>query len=228
MLTKFVLPLAVAASLLPAYSATVTTYTNLEQAVFNQGFVASAATIDFTGAPTWNGTPAGINWQSVNFLSSPGDTVTFEPVSGDPRYWGTGRLLIGSGQTAALDSFLRIILPLSVNAVSMNVMTNTPVGGQVLVGLGSGTAVPVSTTTHPSTPTWVAFTSDETFNTIYVRGGAANIVPMLDNLTYGNFTAQVGGGGQEPPTETPEAATFILIGTGLAALRFFRRKPVTI
>jgi len=73
-----------------------------------------------------------------------------------------------------------------------------------------------------TTPGFWGIRSDLAIASIQIMFPTNNDYVAIDDLGYGGL-AQVGGGGDPPPGETPEVATLILIGTGLGVIARYRR-----
>ena len=71
-----------------------------------------------------------------------------------------------------------------------------------------------------STPTYFAFRSDIAVASVVVTYPGNYVA--LDDVSYGG-QASGGGGGTPPPSDTPEAGTIIMIGTGLLACARYRK-----
>jgi hypothetical protein len=80
----------------------------------------------------------------------------------------------------------------------------------------------VFTYTNIATPGFWGVRSDVAIASIRITLPTTNDYVAIDDVSYGG-QAQSGGGGGTAPGDTPEAATLILIGTGLALIARYRR-----
>ena len=142
--------------------------------------------------------------------------------------WGTNATVRGPGGP---DQHLRIVLPAGITAIGMNLMTSTgtddgstltitPSTLNVLAPVSTAvwnTSMGVSPLAASISPTWWGITSDTPIAWLDISSAAGYVV--LDNLQFGTVKVQT----QPDPGEVPEAATMILIGTGLTGLSLLRR-----
>jgi hypothetical protein len=109
---------------------------------------------------------------------------------------------------------IRILLPSSVTAFGFYLFSANPNALTFTIATLSNT---FTVATHPTpTPAFFGATSDTPFNMIDVTlaGAPGGAYELLDNFRFG--TTQV-----DP---TPEAATFLLIGSGLVGMMAFRKR----
>jgi hypothetical protein len=224
--TGFVCLLALCTSLTPAFSATLTTYNS--QASFNAA-LTSGVLIDFNNlVAVTNGqadysTAAGLTQSGVNFVgvNGSGNYLIATRSDGNANYdWGSSTLLSLPYYWGSAASYLTITLPSNTTAAGFDLMTFSPQAGSFTItmpaDLGGGTYV-VNTANRP-TRSWFGITSDTSISSIQIAVNGVNPVthvgsiPLLDNFKF--------GAAAEQPADTPEVATFILIGTGLAAMRY--------
>ncbi len=240
-----------ALALAPAFSAQVGVYVNADQADFFSTLTQDMTSIDFNNLVPINGwqgsfDSSGVTVAGVQFVGiGTGDyyTALIWP-SNNYKDWGTGALVEGvSAVDGQPDRGLHIELPVAVTAIGFNLMTGAnagvyTTGGEVSISLSTlDTLGPLATTAWTSasgkpspaasglSPAWVGITSDTPFTSVDIRPLTGSI--LLDNLSYGS--AQITTNPDDPPvnppdvTETPEAGTMLLIGTGLFGLRYVRR-----
>lgn len=231
-------------ALMPAYSATIITYT--DQSIFNS-VTQGVITLTFDDQ-TYPGYVSGSNgyWigpaGSLVHLVGAGSSNYYTALTKNPSSvtdWGTGAVLEG-GYAGNSDSSwqLHIDLPVASTAIALNLMTkandHSPVtGGSLNITLSSGdVAGPIKTAawdgtvdednTSPNSagvkPTWIGLTSDVAFTSLDIHTLDGS-VPIIDNFAFGSTLAAA----PPPETEAPEAATMVLIGTGLLAIRLVRR-----
>ncbi len=143
--------------------------------------------------------------------------------------FGTGGSLRGPQYDRATNStflpYIHVILPSSVNAFAANLMTGSPNAVSFSVTLADGESFNVATGNRPAT-TFFGLTADAPISyvdfalpTASTNGGTT---ALLKNFQFGTNAA--GTGPVTPPADTPEAATLILIGTGLMFFRTFRKQ----
>jgi hypothetical protein len=157
----------------------------------------------------------------------------------DYRDWGTNGVLQGPMYWAGADHRLHIDLPTPVTAISLNLMTWSFVGGahsggNVSIEVNGELINSIPTAMWNQTmgaspkaagvsPTWFGLISDTPFTSLQIRPLEGYL--LIDNFAHG--LATVAGGNEPPPnpdvTETPELTTMLMIGGGLASLRFVRR-----
>ena len=202
---------ALAVMITPAYSTTITTYSDSPSWL---AATSGVTTDNFTGyAPSNSYTvySGGIFQNGVEFIGLSGGTTLVADTSGGPFSWasyGTGDagFVSGSGGVA-------ITLSTPVTAFSINLFTS-PAGSTYTVStLSTPFTVP---TVSAAPPTFFGVTSDTAFSTVSLQVPSGTTYAIFDNFQFG--TAQTV---QDP---VPEAGTFLLIGTGLVGFAIFRRK----
>jgi hypothetical protein len=210
-----------------ACAATVTTYTN--PATW-QGAASGILAINFEGlAPTNNFVTytgaTGLTLNNVQFIgytSGGSSLINVLDTNMSSFYnFGTGGALMQDAVRPLAASplpYIHIVLPANITAFGMDLFTASPSQMTYTITV-AGTPYTVPTNALPNVAFW-GVTSDTPISTIDLKlldaafnGGSHAFV---DNFKFG--TAQA------PPAETPEAATFLLIGSGLIGLVALKRK----
>src|SRR5260370_28427815 len=211
--------LALAVAITPAYSTTITTSSSLASW---QAAASGISTIDFTSTAV--GTTGGtLTVGGVQFMgyTSNGTSESVHNTTGfSYGDFGTGNALytIIAGTTLP---YIHIVLPSAVTAAGMNLWTRSSAGLSFTVTV-AGTPFTVATNSAPAsgvrTPPYFGVTSDTPFTTIDLSLPAWNTnigtYQFVDNVSYGSAAA----------TDTPEAATCLLIRSGLIGLVLLRRR----
>ena len=205
-------------------------------------------TIDFEGiiAPGYQSysTAAGLVVGDVRFLgvqsAAPGyELWLINPAAGSDNDWEAGAYIKGPlFATADPNRAIKAVLPDGVTAFSVELMTIDSDPMQFVVALSTGDQFTGITTAARPNSTFFGVTSDLPIAEVsFMLASGANLVsrPAIDNFVYGVAGAGNGGDGGEGgeggpinPEETPEAATFLLVGTGLVLLYRARRRQPTL
>jgi hypothetical protein len=203
----------------PAYSTTLTQYTDL--ASWTAATTVVDPTITFTGmAGDYSGGGLAVgNVDFFGYTSGPNWLQVVDTSTGTYSYAN-----FGTGDALAQQSY-------PSNSAIIRANFTTPVtafGSNLFTGQGNGLSfivtvlgTPFTVTTSATAPaTFWGVTSDTPITTVTfaVQPAPGGSVGFLDNFTYG--TADTQG----PPPETPEAATMLLIGSGLVGLAILGRK----
>ena len=148
----------------------------------------------------------------VTFIGT-GDSgpLTVGPVSG----WASGNVLKRStGGGSILATLPNNILAFSVYLVTVSASFPTPFD----ITFTSGSSYDYSVTLPQTVGGSLFFgvTADAPITNLTFLNGFQSLTVGIDNLDIGS------GGG--PPPATPEAATFLLIGSGLMFMRLLRRR----
>jgi hypothetical protein len=195
--------------------ANVTTYTN---SILWSGATTNIFTIDFSGSAsavspylTGYSTAEGLTINGVQIVGYTATTGVYNLTAWNPAggmgNWNSGDYLAGGWSP----SYLLITLPgTGSTAVGFNLMSN-PAASSVLVTLAGGDSYTVLTSAPP-TPGFWGFVSDTPVTS--VRLSATGGYALFDNLAYST---------SDPASETPEAQTFFLGGSGIAVLWLARR-----
>lgn len=205
----------------PAYSATVTTFTNASSW---QAALASFQTLDFEGLAPAGGTTtygSGLTDNTVVFLGINQGAHLLAVLDTTMSSWfnyGTGDALSIStdrSNSGLPVPYIHITLPAPVTAVGFNLFSSSPAAITFAVTV-NGTQYTAPTFNQP-TPAYFGITSDTPFTTVDViaQGTVFNggTTTFLDNFGFGSELAAV-----------PEPASYLLLGAGLAAIGLIRRR----
>jgi hypothetical protein len=203
-----------------ACAATVTTYTN--PATW-QGAASGILAINFEGLAPTNGLATytgatGVTSSGVQFIgyTSGGSSLVYVVDTNWSSFYnfGTGGALMQDTDRPLATSplpYIHIVLPANITAFGMDLFTVSPTQLAYTITV-AGTPYTVPTNALPNVAFW-GVTSDTPISTIDLKLQSAvfngTSHALLDNFKFG--TAQA----IDPPSETPEAATFLLIGSGL-------------
>jgi hypothetical protein len=223
----------------PAYSVTITTYSNpttWEAAASGLQEINFAGLAPAGGATTY-ATSTGVTSNGVEFIgftATPG-SYDIEVIDTTASQWSQ-YYDFGTGDSAALNEdrptsgsalpYIQISLPTPVTAFGMDLFTASPSGLSYTVTV-AGTPYTVATNaasgSPPYTPAFWGVTSNTPISTITLslQGTVYNgsTFAFLGDFQYGTASLDMG--------QAPEAATFLLIGSGLIGLIALRRRTKT-
>lgn len=201
--------------LAPAFSATLVTYN--DKATF-LGAITATTLVDFESAPIGSDYgAAGLTFNGVNFLGdNSGGNFYLEVTNGQAPF------NFSSGQNLKLPYYnvgSRLITTFaSSTAIGFDLMTVNPGGGSLVVTLPASLGGGSYTIAMGAAPShkYFGITSDVAFTTLAIAiasPGPTSPFPLIDNLQLGTATVAAA------PADTPEVATFVLIGSGLFLFR---------
>jgi hypothetical protein len=217
---------AFALALAPAYSTTITTYT--DQATWEAATTAGYQTVTFTGLTTPGGTttyssPTGVTDSGVEFIgySSAGvsDIQVIDTSSVSFYDDGSGDALILSASPSSNSAplpYINIVLPANITALSLDLWTASSAAMSYSITVAGNTyTVP---TVGGNTETFWGITSDTPLTSIQLDLPAAThnsgSDALLDNFNFGASDLSA----------APEAGTYLLIGSGLIGLVVLRKR----
>jgi hypothetical protein len=189
----------------------------------------SAATVTYTDPATFNNATQSlfftqINFNTATFLSSNGYTDASGAVFDDSNQ---NRTKLGRSASCfntctngeVTDAYFGFSISLPINIGAFAFYVASPQGETVTVSF-SGSGAPFSTQfTAVSSGVFFGTTTDTPVTGFTISGQIFQDTIALDNFEI----AQSG----PPPPNAPEAATFLLIGSGLVFMRLLRRRPRT-
>lgn len=134
----------------------------------------------------------------------------------NPAGWPAGSALVSTSSTGG--NTLTITLPSAVEAVSLYVgLTTTDTNVEISVTDSSGGSFSSSPSVTITSPYYLGLVTDSSFTTFTIQS-----LGSLDHLTIDDV--QIGQALIQDDAQTPEVATLLLVGTGLLAIGYFRRR----
>lgn len=213
--------------------------------------LASAATVSFTDSVAWNTASAGASTIDFSSLAPAGSFKDYSTSTGlvssgvnfvgylsptafqlavmdsmfaTPYYnFGGGATLRGPGydsMNASFTPYIHVILPSNVTSIAANLATISPNGLTYSIKLSDGEIFSSPTGARPATTFFGVTTSAPISYVDFALSDAAagnGSFGLLKSFQFGTTAAAA------PPADTPEAATLILIGTGLMAFRALKK-----
>ncbi len=218
---------ALAWNVTPAYSTTVT-YTNLASW---QAATSGDQTIDFSGKANGKAIQdysdsTGVVYPDVQFIgiTPNGNALDVSDTSIMSWYsFGTGEALMEPMNSTTGVPFIHVVFTTPVTAFGSDLFTfsNTGMNFGITV-LGTQYTAATNTTAPPA---FWGVTSDTPISSVdFTLQGTTptgGSVAFLDNFRYGSQSSA-------PPDPTPEAATMLLIGSGLLGLAYLRKRNKTV
>jgi hypothetical protein len=209
----------------PAYSTVLNTYTDLASW---QAATSGVLTADFETSTPYNtatGVSAYPNVDFIGYSSVPSFWLQVVNTTGSP-FWdfGSGNALMQDMNRPTAGSpplpFIHVVFSAPVTAFGSDLFTTSPTALNFAVTV-QGTQYIVNTFTKPTRAFWGVTTDTPiSFADFTVQGTnpTGGTEAFLDNFRYG--TAQAG----PPPPDAPEAATLVMIGSGLIGLAYMRKR----
>lgn len=216
-----------ALALVPAYSTTITTYS--DPVSWSAATTPGYQTVTFTGlAPSGGSTnyssATGVTNLGVEFIGyNSAGTSVIQVVDSSAFSWyndGTGDALLESASPEPSSSsplpYINIVLPANITALGMDLWTtSTPAMSYSIVVAGNTYTVP---TVGSNTETFWGITSDTAVSSLQLTVPAAtsssSTEALLDNFSFG----------ASDMSAAPEAGTYLLIGSGLISLIVLRKR----
>ncbi len=194
---------------------------------------ASATLTTYTDLPTFTSATSGQTFQNITFPSGSDGTTYTDPTSGvvfsditgllgasSPSGWATGSTLEANHCTTGGGCTLTISLPGTVTSVGLFVGTDNFQPFQISVSNGTDPTFSANQAQNPATtPFFFGFNSTVPFSTFTISSEDNVSSLFLDSMEIGTS----GGSGPTDPSDTPEAATLLMIGSGLTMLHCGRR-----
>ncbi|MBL3527309.1 MAG: PEP-CTERM sorting domain-containing protein [gamma proteobacterium endosymbiont of Lamellibrachia anaximandri] len=168
--------------------------------------LGSVTTIDFeeNELRRWRSYRDQAHFADVAFQGS-GDLYTVDPDYYRRFYdWDSGDVLSDQHAEGRITAYL----PQSIYAIGVDLMTFRPFASDVRVILSSGDIFDIATA-NPGNRTFAGFISDEAISTISFESLSGRFL-NIDNFTYS--------------TQVPEPRTYLLFGSAMLVLVFFRRR----
>jgi len=209
----------------PANATVLATYQN-DLAGFTL-VTSNLTTVDFSSIVGNNtyasySTSSGVAISGATFkgVLGSGYSLYANSIVGGSDDYGSGAKLIGPEYWP--NSYLSILLPSSITAFGIEVMSSLPQAASFAFTVDGVPLAPVVTAQNNPNRTFFGFTSDAPMSEIQIRlisGTPYLTYPMFDNAVFG-MAGVPGGGEEEVPSETPEVTTLLYMGMGIAMIVF--------
>ncbi len=145
--------------------------------------------------------------------------------SAAPWYYqyNIGWALFSASSTSATNPKITITPTSGTTALSFELATQSSFGEPVLVTFSDGTQYTLSSpSTTAAVPLFFGVTSSAPITSLSFTLAPGDNLTNSTQIVLGDFSE----GAASAPSQTPEAATFILIGLGLAGPRLFGRRAI--
>jgi hypothetical protein len=187
-------------------SAALTTYSTLS------AFQAATSTDTFSNIAFAQGNLFSTSTSDlgVDFSTSGPDLMGVANISS----WPAGTALVSTNSSGG--NTLTITLPSAVDAISLYIgLTTTDSNIQISVADNGGApdTFSASPTVIITSPYYLGIVTDASFTTFTIQSFGPSDHVAIDDMEIGQAQAQ-----------TPEVATLLLVGTGLLAMGYFRRR----
>jgi len=220
---------ALAWNVTPAYSTTLTTYTDVGSfdAATSGDTTVSLSSLDgsyntFQGLSAAN----GLTDPNVQFIGIAGGSNALAVINTSGFGWTGTADALDQTEYPSQTYYIQVKFSTPVTAFSTNLFTSNPNAvsfGVTLYGASTQLAAPFTAATNlQPTPAFWGVTSDTPiYSADFALQGPSSggTNAFLDNFTYGTASAQA-----PPPPAVPEAATMLLIGSGLLGLALLAKK----
>ncbi len=230
--TIFLLALAaLVLAVTPAHSTSLTTFNSLAAW---QAASSGVQTIDFEGltppnTSTYYSSPTGVTVNNVEFIGyTSSGSSSIQVIDTNLSMWynfGTNDALMQDMNRPNAGSplpYIHVVFAVPVTAFGVDLFSVSPDALDFTITL-LGNTYTAPTRARPNTAFFGA-TSDTPFTTIdFVLQGTTyngSSHALLDNFRFG----AAAGGPTDPPADAPEAATLLLIGSGLVGLAYLRKR----
>src|SRR5258708_1031371 len=197
---------ALALTVAPACATTIQTYTDLASW---QAATSPLLLMDFENGSLGNA--------SVQFSGVSGSLFVQDTTAASWMNFGTGKAAAIIMQSLSPIPYIHIVLNTPVTAFALNAFTANPNAVSFTITY-NGTSSYTVPTPASTTPAFFGLTSDTLITSIDLKlqGPPQGTYEFVDNFRTRTAMAQ--------DTQAPEAATFLLIGSGLCGLMALRKR----
>lgn len=212
-----------AISAVPAFSTNLQTFNN--QNLFNAE-LSNYYTVGFENLITTQGSAlsyqdlngyldstTGVRFVGVNSTDSPFLNIYLPAFGQNTVIQGSGAILLGPYWLNQPSRYTLVTPPSPVYAFGLSMATMTPSGGAFSIYLSTGDTFSPIATVNPPASQWFGVISDTAITSIQIRSLTGQ--PMMDNFEFGTPLAA--------QQDTPEVASLLMIGSGLAGLSLLKK-----